>query len=93
MLINTFCAYKYLLQAKRSQLCMLTTEEFDQVNKFLSCMSHSYIQKITSVKLLVSIEFGSQVIISQPFWIRGSLRDLIHRVVRRTGLSLSVILI
>jgi hypothetical protein len=47
------------------------------LNDFLSRLDHAHIQPITYIKH-VSERGKDQVVIAQPFWARGSLRDLLH---------------
>ncbi len=57
--------------------CSLEVEGY--INQQLSQLRHAYLQDINDIRFLQHQE-KRQVAIVQPYWERGSLKDLIYKV-------------
>lgn len=67
-----------LCQAPISRNCFLDVRRCEsELNDFLLGLRHAHLQPITYIKHVSDLG-KEQVVMAQPFWRRGSLRDVIH---------------
>ena len=75
----------FIMQTPVSRKCTIDLKnDIEDVRSFLRGLKHDFLQPISDVKYVVKEDKGKvveQVVVTQPFRIQGSIKDIIHEVI------------